>query len=546
MNALDHVSWQWLGWMAAASWQLALFVCLVAAIVCLSRTASPRLRHALWLLVVIKAFLPPSLATPWSIGRWAIAPLRDAARLSGLFTGPQQPEAQARSDGKPASLALRVDVCKANAGASDSGREDQSRSGHLVGSSPLPLFLVWAAGGLLFWTFIVSRYASLLHGMRAAQNIDEGPLRVSLERIAIALRLRRVPDLLVADVDASPYLFGILRPRIVLPRRLIDELSEVELRAVLAHELAHWQRRDTWIGWAQTAAQSLFWFHPFVWWANGQLRHARECACDETVLRLEDITPEIYGESIVRVLTRSRGRALVAGGLVGVFERGAKLQNRFEEIMNYKPLKNQFGWPSRLAVLAIAVLLLPMSPGSSPSQAVLAEKPADRNAADGIKTAYPRIAKTSPKQGATDVDPALNEIAVTFDRDMGRGMSWTGGAPFFPPADTGREARWMDARTCVLPVKLEAGNYYRLGINSSNHQNFRGADGVAAESTAIFFVTQGPAKTSKPACACRRSQPSSRKTAPTKSTPLRNRSASPLMCRWARECPGRVAGRGFP
>ena len=52
----------------------------------------------------------------------------------------------------------------------------------------------------------------------------------------------------------------------------------------------------------------------------------------------------------------------------------------------------------------------------------------------------PKIVKTSPQIGETDVDPELTEITVTFDQDMAEGMSWTGGKPDVPPVQPGKEA----------------------------------------------------------------------------------------------------------
>jgi len=103
----------------------------------------------------------------------------------------------------------------------------------------------------------------------------------------------------------------------------------------------------------------------------------------------------------------------------------------------------------------------------------------------------PHIVATSPKIGATDVNPALKEITVTFDRDMEDGMSWTGGGANYPNSPEGAQARWRDKRTCVLPVKLETGHYYRVGINSKSYQNFRSADGVPITPSAISFRTLG-------------------------------------------------------
>ena len=85
----------------------------------------------------------------------------------------------------------------------------------------------------------------------------------------------------------------------------------------------------------------------------------------------------------------------------------------------------------------------------------------------------------------------MTEITVTFDQAMGGGMSWTGGGPAFPPPPEGQKAQWRDKYTCVLPVKLEAGHFYRVGINSTSHQNFSSAHGLAAKPAAIYFTTQG-------------------------------------------------------
>ncbi|HOW97189.1 MAG TPA: Ig-like domain-containing protein [Kiritimatiellia bacterium] len=113
----------------------------------------------------------------------------------------------------------------------------------------------------------------------------------------------------------------------------------------------------------------------------------------------------------------------------------------------------------------------------------------------------PTVVSTVPAVGAVEVDPAMTEITVTFDQDMAGGFSWTGGGPDYPPT-TGRPF-WRDARTCVLPVKLEAGHYYRVGINSKSHQNFRNQSGLPAPTAAIYFTTAGAseelqAKTRKP------------------------------------------------
>ncbi len=142
-------------------------------------------------------------------------------------------------------------------------------------------------------------------------------------------------------------------------------------------------------------------------------------------------------------------------------------------------------WLPRPAALvtacALGSLIIPLAGQAAPGTPGGASNP----------SGPPRIVATSPTVGQTDVDPAITEITVTFDRDMGGGMSWTGGGPEYPPSPAGQRAQWRDKRTCVLPVTLTAGHFYRVGINSKSYQNFRSANGVPALPTAIYFTTQG-------------------------------------------------------
>lgn len=104
---------------------------------------------------------------------------------------------------------------------------------------------------------------------------------------------------------------------------------------------------------------------------------------------------------------------------------------------------------------------------------------------------YPRILATSPAVGVTDVDPATDEITVTFDRDMGEGFSWTGGGPNFPTIPEGKKPIWRNSRICTLPVKLEPGRFYRVGVQAGSFRNFRSAEGVPARPSVIYFTTKG-------------------------------------------------------
>jgi len=106
-------------------------------------------------------------------------------------------------------------------------------------------------------------------------------------------------------------------------------------------------------------------------------------------------------------------------------------------------------------------------------------------------TATPQIVSIMPAVGSRNVDAATTAIVVVFDRDMDtNGYSWIQTSKDYPP-DPGKQTFWQDKRTIVKPVKLEAGKFYGIGMNSDSHQNFRSAEGVPVPPTALYFSTTG-------------------------------------------------------
>lgn len=102
----------------------------------------------------------------------------------------------------------------------------------------------------------------------------------------------------------------------------------------------------------------------------------------------------------------------------------------------------------------------------------------------------PKVVSVVPAKGATGVDPSIREIRVTFDMSMARdGYSFVGGGEHFPSV-TG-VARWIDARTWAVPVRLRPSWEYGFSINGRSFKNFRSIWLVPAEPERYHFTTGG-------------------------------------------------------
>jgi D-alanyl-D-alanine endopeptidase (penicillin-binding protein 7) len=85
------------------------------------------------------------------------------------------------------------------------------------------------------------------------------------------------------DAVTQPSTFGFWRPIVLLPRRMVDLSSDIQ-RAVLLHETWHVARHDwLWLV-AEELVQTVFWFHPAIWWTVDQIQLAREQAVDALVV----------------------------------------------------------------------------------------------------------------------------------------------------------------------------------------------------------------------------------------------------------------------
>jgi len=104
----------------------------------------------------------------------------------------------------------------------------------------------------------------------------------------------------------------------------------------------------------------------------------------------------------------------------------------------------------------------------------------------------PTVVATSPKALADDVPVSLKSISVTFDQEMmEKSWSWVQISKETYPRMTGQPSYDKARKTCTLPVRLEPGKVYWLGVNSEEHQFFQTAAETPARPYVILFATRG-------------------------------------------------------
>jgi beta-lactamase regulating signal transducer with metallopeptidase domain len=343
LNRFGDVALQFAGGML---WQASLVIGVVFLLDHVLRNrARAALRYALWLLVLVKLLLPPSLALPTGIGYWiqvakAEQPPPSAPPRTTVLTSTAHEMPPVQPLTPPLAPAPTV-----------------RREGSLVA--------VWISGALLLLGWLLCRswhLARLVAGSKPASS----ELQAIANSCALDLRVAKHIPVRVSDRIGSPAVCGLWTPVMVLPQGLTGRLSGDQLRPVLLHELLHVKRYDVWFNCLQALLQVCYWWHPLVWFANARIRHVREEAVDEGVMVALGDHAEAYPATLLEVAKGALCRPVAALGLVGIFESKSALQSRIRRLLDRPvPRSARLDLVGLGVVLTVGALVLPMARGAS-------------------------------------------------------------------------------------------------------------------------------------------------------------------------------------
>ena len=290
-------------------WQGAAIAALAAASMAAARRASTRYALAIFalLLMVAAPVLTYSVVSQQAPGSGASAQLAitDAVRAA-MFTSRSHTAAAATSPFSSARL--------------------------------LPVFVeLWFVGVLLFSLRTAGGFLLIARLRRRESHPIHGELlalcREMQQKLGITRAVRFCESL---HLDA-PAVIGWFKPVVLLPITALTGLNELQLRAVIAHELAHIRRFDAFFNLFQVAAETLLFYHPAVWWISRRIRAERENCCDDVALAMCG-NPSEYARALALMeewrvapsfaMAANRGPlASRVARLLGLSEKGSSLRN---------------------------------------------------------------------------------------------------------------------------------------------------------------------------------------------------------------------------
>lgn len=175
-----------------------------------------------------------------------------------------------------------------------------------------------------------------------------------LARLLQRSRLKAPVRIVESALVRTPMMLGYLKPVILFPIGMINRLDPENVEAILAHELAHILHHDYLFNILQSVVETLFYYHPAVWWLSSRVRHEREIAADDAAVRL---TGNSIGYAKSLVLVQDLALSPLSPSLAFAGQQKHQLLHRIRHILNIKQSTN-LAMEKVIGTCAILLLLI--------------------------------------------------------------------------------------------------------------------------------------------------------------------------------------------
>lgn len=286
------------------------------------------------------------------------------------------------------------------------------------------LTIVWIIGILLLATYTIISYQRLNRKVDTAVHYKD--------------------NIFQSENVSSPFVLGIIKPRIYLPFNMNGQ----DLEHVVAHEQAHIRRKDHWWKPLGFFLLTIHWFNPLIWWAYVLLCRDIELACDEKVIK--GLSNEQRADYTQALVACSVNRRMIAACPLAFGEVGVK--ERVKSVMNYK--KPAF-WVIIIAVnvcVGVAICFL-----TNPKQ--------DRYT---LRIVVPAGSQEEFVYTDEEVSTVRNSIKIWSGDGLGDTEVLL--FPVNKTAETGYTATYL---THGMPVEFDAekDTWFKIGVNMQNPTN---------------------------------------------------------------------------
>ena len=302
----------------------------------------------------------------------------------------------------------------------------------------------WVVGVILCSLRPILGWRMLRRLRREGVSSFSEDVQATVFRLSKQLGLRRVVNIMQSTLIKVPVVVGHLHPVILLPVSLLTSMPPSQLEAILAHELAHVRRHDFVINLLQTMIETLFFYHPAVWWLSNRVRVEREHCCDDMVVTCIGNNVE-YGRALLAIAEHSGRYSVLALGVAD-----GSLLSRVRRIVGVGSDGTPQRWIDRWpAVLSVVTLI-----GVAIGLLIWNGMKHDADLPEPVTEADPKVQRESPET----ISPMLK--LLNFDGTPAPSVSVMLASTGFPRESTPYWSQFTDSEGVVSLEKVPSGTHW--------------------------------------------------------------------------------------
>ncbi len=259
----------------------------------------------------------------------------------------------------------------------------------------LPLIVtLWLMGATVFFLRLLGGLIYIQHLRNHCVKIMDNVWLDTLKNLSRKLPGDKFIALAESKLVKVPLVIGHLKPLILFPIGMINQLSPQEVEAILAHELAHISRNDYLINIIQSIIETLFYYHPAIWWLSWQIQTEREHCCDDIAIKLNGNSLS-YAKALVRL--QELANAPTPSFAMPFAGRKNQLLGRIQRVLNHPQKKSNF-MEKLIATSLLTVLVLFFSVNANSSTAPLEKETSEIVKTENKPTKITNVKKSNSKK----------------------------------------------------------------------------------------------------------------------------------------------------
>ncbi len=376
---------------------------MIAAVLLVRRLFRDKLQtrviSLLWFLAMVRLMLPVTIEAPFHVGSLLPQTVSEAVTQTDSALN----DAPALETGFSPTAA---ETMTATAEPAETETAASSEKTFRVPEISLwqIAFAVWALGAAAACAITLRRMGMFLSRIKARKLLYEGTIAKKAYLSSNVLGIYRNVFVYECEYIDSPITCGVIRPKILLPRHLIQQIGESKTGLILFHELVHVKRQDVLKNYLWMLAKIVYWFNPLVYLGSRAFLEDIEMACDEVVKKKHSREQMLeYSQGLLDVIRLSQGE-IVLPTAISFCKDTTKIRKRVENML--KPKRK-----SKLAMTAAVAMMMVFTFGCFTS-ACMPEKTDSAMNAEPTNPAETQVAVGMTGRGFTPVGSEENALAI--------------------------------------------------------------------------------------------------------------------------------------